>query len=169
MSASKIGMGVAAGYLLGRTKRLRLAITVGSMLAGQRVATNPQALLRQLNELAEKNPDVAALRDRVKNELFEAVKSAAMTQMTDRLESANRSLSARSGSQSDEDEDEDGSEDEPEGDAQDEADDEADEPRTRPSDEAERRRGRRGRRARRRRAPGRGRRGRRRAGVGRPG
>ena len=38
MSAAKIGLGVAAGYLLGRTKKLKLAITVGSMLAGQRVA-----------------------------------------------------------------------------------------------------------------------------------
>ena len=34
MSAAKIGFGVAAGYLLGRTKKLKFAITVGSMLAG---------------------------------------------------------------------------------------------------------------------------------------
>ena len=67
-AASKIMLGVGAGYLLGRTKRLKLAITVGSMLAGQRVATNPQAVLRQLNELIEKNPELAKLQDRVKGE-----------------------------------------------------------------------------------------------------
>ena len=40
-NTSKIAVAVASGYLLGRTKRLKLAITVGSMLAGQRIATNP--------------------------------------------------------------------------------------------------------------------------------
>ena len=31
---AKIALGVSAGYMLGRMKKLRLAITVGSMLAG---------------------------------------------------------------------------------------------------------------------------------------
>jgi hypothetical protein len=39
-AASKIALGVASGYLLGRTKKLKLAITVGSMLAGNRIATD---------------------------------------------------------------------------------------------------------------------------------
>ena len=43
MSASKIGLGVAAGYLLGRTKKMKLAITVGSMLAGQRICARASA------------------------------------------------------------------------------------------------------------------------------
>jgi hypothetical protein len=46
-AATKIGLGVASGYLLGRTKKLKLAITIGSMLAGQRIATSPQGLLKQ--------------------------------------------------------------------------------------------------------------------------
>ena len=48
MSGAKIGLGVAAGYLLGRTKKFKFAITVGSMLAGQRISTNPTILLEQL-------------------------------------------------------------------------------------------------------------------------
>src|SRR3954465_14909737 len=104
MSAAKIGLGVAAGYLLGRTKKFKLAITVGSMLAGQRIATNPQALMKQLGELAEKNPELAKLQDRVRDELFEAARSAAISVASNRIDSANRALTARRGGDDDEDE-----------------------------------------------------------------
>src|SRR6476661_2999959 len=106
MSAAKIGLGVAAGYLLGRTKKFKLAITVGSMLAGQRVATNPQALLKQVGELVEKNPELAKLQDRIKGELFEAARSAAIAAAGQRLDSANRALTARRGEEDEAPEDE---------------------------------------------------------------
>src|SRR4051794_17677438 len=104
MSAAKIGLGVAAGYLLGRTKKFKLAITVGSMLAGQRVATNPHALMKQFGELAEKNPELAKLQDRLKGELFAAARNAAISVATDRLDSANRALTSGRGRDQDEDE-----------------------------------------------------------------
>ena len=62
-TASKIAVGVASGYLLGRTKKLKLAITVGSMLAGQRISTSPQGLLKQGQELLDKNPELQKLQD----------------------------------------------------------------------------------------------------------
>ena len=66
MSAtSKIAAGVAAGYFLGRTKKFKLAITVGSMLAGKRLTTNPQALLAQGSDLIEKNPELKKLQDQI--------------------------------------------------------------------------------------------------------
>ena len=36
-ATARIAAAVAGGYLLGRTKKLKLAITVGSMLAGQAI------------------------------------------------------------------------------------------------------------------------------------
>src|SRR5690242_3483422 len=104
MSAAKIGFGVAAGYLLGRTKKLRFAITVGSMLAGQKVATNPAALLKQATEIIEKNPELAKIQQRITGELFDAARNAALAQASSRIESANRALTARAGDQDDEDE-----------------------------------------------------------------
>ena len=89
---AKIGLGVATGYLLGRTKKLRLAITVGSMLAGQRIATNPAALIKQGTELIEKNPELAKLQQQITGELLEAARNAAISQASSRLESANRAL-----------------------------------------------------------------------------
>ena len=95
MSATgKIGLGVAAGYLLGRTKKFKLAITVGSMLAGQRISTNPQALLKQGQQLVESNPELAKLQKQISGKLFEAAKGAALAQATSRLESMNKALMA---------------------------------------------------------------------------
>jgi hypothetical protein len=107
MSAAKIGLGVAAGYLLGRTKKFKLAITVGSMLAGQRVATNPAGLLKQLNELAEKNPEFGKLQDRIKGELFDAARGAAIAAAGQRLDSMNRALTSRPSEEDDEQDDQD--------------------------------------------------------------
>src|SRR6476660_3586394 len=106
MSATtKIAVGVASGYLLGRTKKLRLAITVGSLLAGQRVATNPQALLAQGAKLADKNPELKKLQDQLTGRLLDAVKAAALTTATSRIEAVTKQLTAGpSEEQGDEDE-----------------------------------------------------------------
>src|SRR6476620_9388141 len=99
-AAAKIGLGVASGYLLGRTKKLKLAITVGSMLAGQRIATSPQGLLKQGSELIDKNPELQKLQEQIMGRLFEALKDAAITTATSRLESVNARL-LESGSRGD--------------------------------------------------------------------
>ena len=57
-ATSKIALGVASGYLLGRTKKLKLAFTVASLLAGKKLATNPQTLLSQGSDLIDKNPEL---------------------------------------------------------------------------------------------------------------
>jgi hypothetical protein len=95
-AASKIALGVASGYLLGRRKKLRLAITVGSMLAGQRIATNPKALLKQGNELIESNPELAKLADQVREQLFAAARSAAVATANSRMDALSDAIRDRS-------------------------------------------------------------------------
>ena len=95
-AATKIGLGIASGYLLGRTKKLKLAITIGSMLAGQRVASSPWGLLKQGTELVDKSPELSKLRDELTAKLLEAAKAAAVPEATSRLESV--SNSSRGGS-----------------------------------------------------------------------
>lgn len=90
MSAtSRVATAVAAGYLLGRTKKLRLAITVGSVLAGGRLAGGGSGNL--LRSLAD-NPQVAELQDQLRGQLLRAAKSAAINVTTNRLESLTDSL-----------------------------------------------------------------------------
>lgn len=90
MSAtSRVATAVAAGYLLGRTKKLRLAITVGSVLAGGRLAGGGSGNL--LRGLAD-NPQVAELGDQLRGQLLRAAKSAAINVTTTRLESLTDAL-----------------------------------------------------------------------------
>lgn len=104
MSAtSRVAVAVAAGYLLGRTKKLRLAVTVGSMLAGSRLAGDikPAALLQSLSG----NPEVQRLQEQLRGQVLRAAKGAAMNVTTSRLEALNDSLKNR-GSSEDQAEDE---------------------------------------------------------------
>ena len=132
-TASKIAVGVASGYLLGRTKKLKLAITVGSMLAGQRISTSPQGLLKQGQELLDKNPELQKLQEQITGRLFDAAKSAALTTATSRLELLSSSLRGGGGGGDDADE----AEDEPEDEYEDEESEEEseEEPEDEPEDE----------------------------------
>ncbi|CAM5558376.1 hypothetical protein SHIRM173S_13350 [Streptomyces hirsutus] len=86
---SKVALGAAVvgGYLLGRTKKGRLAITVATYLAGRRFGLEPRQLaaegMRRLGEV----PQFAQLQDQIRGEVLEAGRKA-MTA------TANRSLSS---------------------------------------------------------------------------
>ena len=95
-AAGKIALGVASGYLLGRRKKFKLAITVGSMLAGQRIATNPRALLKQGQQLIESNEELSKLSDQVRGQLFEAARSAAVATANSRMNSLSDAIRDRS-------------------------------------------------------------------------
>src|SRR6476659_4165276 len=105
MSAtSKIALGVAGGYLLGRTKKLRLAITLGSMLAGQKIATDRAGMVKQIGGLIEGNPELSKIRDQIMGQLMQSARAAAMTTATSRLQQLTTQLEGGS-SRSDDDED----------------------------------------------------------------
>lgn len=43
-TGARVAAAAASGYFLGRTKKLKLAIVVSSMLAGRRLVTDPRAI-----------------------------------------------------------------------------------------------------------------------------
>ncbi|MFJ9316058.1 hypothetical protein ACIRN4_17845 [Pimelobacter simplex] len=121
MSAnSKIALAVAGGYLLGRTKKLRLAMTLAGMLAGKKLATNRQ-LLAQGAKLVEGNPQFKELQGQLTGRLVEVAREAALVATASRVESLTQSLKGGKGDQGRGDEADDELDDEP-----DEADDELD-------------------------------------------
>ena len=73
-AAGKVVLGVAGGYVLGRSKKMKLAITLGSMLAGKKLATNPRGLMKQGAELVESNPELSKLSDQIRSQLFDAAR-----------------------------------------------------------------------------------------------
>ena len=62
------------------------------MLAGQRISTNPQALLAQGSKLLEGNPELQKLQDDIRGKLLESAKAAALATATSRLEAVTQSL-----------------------------------------------------------------------------
>ncbi|WP_326752538.1 histone protein [Streptomyces hirsutus] len=84
-SKAALGAAVIGGYLLGRTGKGRLAITVATYLAGRRFGLEPRQLaaegMRRLGEV----PQFAQLQDQIRGEVLEAGRKA-MTA------TANRSL-----------------------------------------------------------------------------
>lgn len=74
-----IAAAVAGGYVLGRTRKAKVAFAVGTFLAGRRFGLTPTALaaegLRQLRE----SPQLAGLREQIGGDLLDAVRAAANT------------------------------------------------------------------------------------------
>ena len=94
-TTGKVAAAVASGYLLGRTKKLRLAITVGGLLAGKRLNTSPRALVAQASEIIEKNPELARLSDQVRGKLMSAGREAAIAAASNRMNRVSDSIRTR--------------------------------------------------------------------------
>ncbi|MFG2093294.1 hypothetical protein [Streptomyces sp. NPDC048612] len=81
MSNAKIGVALVGGYLLGRTKKAKLAIGLGMFLAGRKLNLDA----RQLGALVANSPLLGPLNDQVRKELVDATKAAAGTALTQRM------------------------------------------------------------------------------------
>src|SRR5687768_10905096 len=66
---------LAAGYVLGRTKKGKLAIGVASVLAGQGLLS-PKELVNRALRMASESPQAAQLVDQVRGELMDAARAA---------------------------------------------------------------------------------------------
>ncbi|RJQ83839.1 hypothetical protein [Amycolatopsis panacis] len=110
-SGARVALAIGAGYLLGRSKKMRLALMIAAAGATGRVGTSPGKLLQNgLKQLAS-SPELGKLTDLAREELLGAAKSAAVTAASSRIESLNERLQS-GGSEEDEDEHEEQDEDE---------------------------------------------------------
>ncbi|WP_236787899.1 hypothetical protein [Amycolatopsis sp. GM8] len=93
----RVALAVGAGYLLGRSKKMRLALMIAAAGATGRVGTSPGKLvqngLKQLGATAE----VGKLTDLARDELVGAAKSAAVAAASNRIESLNERLQSGGG------------------------------------------------------------------------
>ncbi|MGE9693362.1 hypothetical protein [Streptomyces sp. NRRL F-5630] len=72
-----LGSALVGGYLLGRTRKARLALVVASCLAGKRLNLTPQDLLTSAVRKLRETPQFAELSDQVREELLTAGRAAA--------------------------------------------------------------------------------------------
>lgn len=86
---------VAGGYMLGRTKKAKLALGLAMFAAGRRIKLSPGDLaaagMRQLTE----NPQLAGLREQVREDLYGAAKTAAAAAVDRQVTSLTGSLRDR--------------------------------------------------------------------------
>ena len=88
----KLALAVIGGYLLGRTKKMKLAIMFGAALAGKKISTDPAQLLGQASKLIQASPELQKLDGAVRGRLLEAGKDAALAVASSRMEALTDNL-----------------------------------------------------------------------------
>ncbi|NEW76357.1 hypothetical protein [Streptomyces rhizosphaericus] len=91
MTNGKIAVAVVGGYLLGRTKKAKLAVGLGMLLAGKKITLDPQQLKKSLAEA----PLLSGLNSEVRKELVDATRQAATKAVSGRVSGLADSLHER--------------------------------------------------------------------------
>ncbi|WP_433544923.1 DNA primase [Streptomyces sp. CA-294286] len=71
-----LGLAVGAGYLLGRTKKLKFAFAVGTFVAGKKLQLSPKALMDLASSQLQNNPQFKELGDQLREDMRGAGKAA---------------------------------------------------------------------------------------------
>lgn len=87
----KVGVALVGGYLLGRTKKAKMAIGFGMFLAGKKLNFDP----KQLGKLVANSPVLGTLNNQVREQLVDATRSAATNALTQRASGLADSLHRR--------------------------------------------------------------------------
>ncbi|WP_043730552.1 hypothetical protein [Nocardia asiatica] len=88
----RIALGVGIGYLLGRTRKMRFALSLAGAAMARRSAGTPGDLLERGTSLLKQSPELSRITDTVRDELFTAARSAAVTAASNRLDALNDRL-----------------------------------------------------------------------------
>ncbi|MDN0198400.1 DNA primase [Streptomyces sp. S.PNR 29] len=76
MNRVGLGLAVGAGYVLGRTKKMKLAMAVGSLAAGKRMHLSPRALADVVNQQLKNNPQLKEIGEELRQDLRGVGKAA---------------------------------------------------------------------------------------------
>lgn len=96
-SPARIGLAVAGGYLLGRTKKMRLALTLAGFMAGRRM-TGPGGPVRRTVDQLSSSPEFEQLRGQLSGAGRDALLKVTASQLgkvTDRIEGASGSADGK--------------------------------------------------------------------------
>ncbi|MGW1955995.1 DNA primase [Streptomyces sp. NPDC001920] len=71
-----LGLAVGAGYVLGRTKKMKLAFAIGSLVAGKRMQLTPRAIADVVSQQLQNNPQFKEIGDQLREDLRGVGKAA---------------------------------------------------------------------------------------------
>jgi hypothetical protein len=76
MNRLGLGLAVGAGYVLGRTKKMKLAFAIGTMAAGKRMHLSPRALADLASQQLQNNPQFKEIGGQLREDLRGVGKAA---------------------------------------------------------------------------------------------
>ncbi|MYR43845.1 DNA primase [Streptomyces sp. SID5910] len=76
MNRMGLGLAVGAGYLLGRTKKLKMAVAVGTMVAGKKLNLTPKGIAELVSSQLQNNPQFKEIGDQLRTDLRGVGKAA---------------------------------------------------------------------------------------------
>ncbi|MFJ3863225.1 DNA primase [Streptomyces nigra] len=122
MNRVGLGLAIGAGYVLGRTKKAKMALAVGSLVAGKKLNLTPKALGELVTTQLAGNPQFKELGDQLRQDLSGVGKAASgalverqIAALADRLHGRTAEVREQlAGGGSDDDRDEDAYDDEDE-------------------------------------------------------
>lgn len=76
MNRTGLGLAIGAGYLLGRTKKLKMAMAVGGIVAGKKLNLSPKGVAELLNQQLRDNPQFKEIGDQLREDLRGVGKAA---------------------------------------------------------------------------------------------
>ncbi|RZL76892.1 MAG: hypothetical protein EOP32_27085 [Rhodococcus sp. (in: high G+C Gram-positive bacteria)] len=91
-SRGQMALAVGAGYMLGRTHKMKLALMLAGAGASSRFPSGSLGVLGQAGKLLTDSPEVAKLGGAVRKQLMNAAKTAAVTAASHRIDSLNSRL-----------------------------------------------------------------------------
>lgn len=87
-----LGLALGAGYVLGRTKKMKLAFALGSLAAGKKLNLTPKGIANLVSQQLANNPQFKEIGDQLRQDLSGVGKAASgamverqMTALADRL------------------------------------------------------------------------------------
>jgi hypothetical protein len=91
----RIGMAVGLGYLLGRTRKMRLALMIAGVGVTGRLGKNPAALVKQGAGVLGSSPEFKTLTDTLRGRLVEVGKTAAITAVSSQVDTLSEKIGER--------------------------------------------------------------------------
>ncbi|MFF9488982.1 DNA primase [Streptomyces sp. NPDC014676] len=76
MNRMGLGLAIGAGYLLGRTKKLKMAVAVGGLVAGKKLNLSPRMVADLVSQQLRDNPQFKEIGDQLRGELRGVGKAA---------------------------------------------------------------------------------------------
>jgi hypothetical protein len=89
---ARIAVGVGVGYVLGRTRKMKFALSVAGAVLSRRTSGGPQELLQRGTSLLSSSPELAKLTETVRAELLGAARAAAVSAASNRIDALNARL-----------------------------------------------------------------------------